>query len=93
MPMNEYLQENPRVIFIDVTFEVPAVDKALVDIRTGFTPAEQNEAMAKLHTVLVDEAAALFVVHDLNPRAYSARVEGFVQAQNWFQDYTTVRMR
>ena len=26
MPMNEYLQENPRVIFIDVTFEVPTVD-------------------------------------------------------------------
>jgi peptide/nickel transport system substrate-binding protein len=46
-----------------------------------------------LHTVLVDEAAALFVVHDLNPRAYSARVEGFVQAQNWFQDYTNIRMR
>jgi hypothetical protein len=64
MPMNEYLQENPRVIFIDVTFEVPAVDKALVDIRTGFK----------------NEAAALFVVHDLNPRAFAARVEGFVQA-------------
>ncbi len=151
LPMNEYVQENLRAIFMDVTFEVvdfgtiigmmragsrapqqagahainiaiptieptvgwviydsalvnprgvnwgyynsPAIDKALADIRLGFTEPEQNAAMAKLHTALVDEAAALFVVHDLNPRAYSARVEGFVQAQNWFQDYTTVRMR
>jgi peptide/nickel transport system substrate-binding protein len=77
MPMNEYLQENPRVIFIDVTFEVPAVDKALVDIRTCFK----------------NEAAALFVVHDLNPRTYSARGEGFVRAQNWFHDDTNIRMR
>ncbi len=49
----------------------------LVDIRTGFK----------------NEAAALFVVHDLNPRAYAARVEGFVQAQNWLQDDTNIRMR
>jgi peptide/nickel transport system substrate-binding protein len=74
-------------------YSSPAVDKALADIRLGFTEPERNAAMAKLHTVLVDEAAALFVVHDLNPRAYSPCIEGFVQAQNWFQDHTTVRMR
>ncbi|MCA3266596.1 MAG: ABC transporter substrate-binding protein [Azospirillum sp.] len=74
-------------------YNSPAVDTALRGIRTAFDTAAQNAAMAKLHEVLVDEAAALFVVHDLNPRAYSARVEGYVQAQNWFQDYTTARMR
>ena len=46
--------------------------------------------MGKLHDILVDEAAALFVVHDLNPRGLSPRVGGFVQARNWFQDYTQV---
>lgn len=74
-------------------YNSPAVDGALRNMRLAFESAAQNAAMAKLHEVLVDEAAALFVVHDLNPRAYSARVEGFVQAQNWFQDYTTARMR
>jgi hypothetical protein len=27
-------------------------------------------------------------VHDLNPRAMSPKVQGFVQAQSWFQDLT-----
>jgi len=34
----------------------------------------------------------IFVVHDLNPRAMSSKVEGFVQAQSWFQDLTPVRI-
>jgi ABC-type transport system substrate-binding protein len=34
--------------------------------------------------------AQLAVVHDLNPRALSARCRGFVQARNWFQDYTQI---
>jgi hypothetical protein len=41
----------------------------------------------------VDEAAALFVVHDLNPRALASRIGGFVQSRNWFQDYTPVTIR
>jgi hypothetical protein len=32
----------------------------------------------------------IFVVHDLNPRAMSPKVKGFVQAQSWFQDLTRV---
>jgi peptide/nickel transport system substrate-binding protein len=32
----------------------------------------------------------IFVVHDLNPRALSPKVEGFVQAQSWFHDLTPV---
>jgi peptide/nickel transport system substrate-binding protein len=32
----------------------------------------------------------IFVVHDLNPRALSPKVQGFVQAQSWFQDLTPV---
>ncbi len=66
----------------------PAVDAAIKAMREAFEPAAQNEAMGKLHALLVDDAAALFVVHDLNPRGLSPRVKGFVQARNWFQDYT-----
>lgn len=36
------------------------------------------------------EAVMIFVVHDLNPRALSPNVHGFVQAQSWFQDLTPV---
>ena len=46
--------------------------------------------MARGHQRIVDEAMFLFVAHDLNARAMSPRVRGFVQARNWFQDFGTV---
>jgi peptide/nickel transport system substrate-binding protein len=42
---------------------------------------------------LVDEALFIDVTHDVNPRAMSAKMKGFVQAQNRFQDLTTIRMQ
>lgn len=70
----------------------PAIDAQIAAMRETFEPAAQNAAMGKLHQLLVDDAAALFVVHDLNPRGLSPRVKGFVQARNWFQDYTPVTL-
>lgn len=70
----------------------PAIDAQIAAMREAFEPAAQNAAMGKLHQLLVDDAAALFVVHDLNPRGLSPRVKGFVQARNWFQDYTPVTL-
>lgn len=66
------------------------IDAALAAARAVSDPAKLDAAMAKIHETLVSQAAALFVVHDLNPRAHSAKVQGFVQAQNWFQDYTPI---
>ena len=37
-----------------------------------------------------DDAAWVWAVHDLNPRALGTNVRGFVQAQSWFQDLTPV---
>ena len=34
----------------------------------------------------------IYVVHDVNPRALSPKVQGFVQAQNWFQDMTPIKV-
>ena len=68
----------------------PAVNAQLALVRNAFDPAEQTRAMARLHEILIDEASLLAVVHDLNPRALSARCRGFVQARNWFQDYTQI---
>ena len=41
---------------------------------------------------MLDDALFLFVAHDLNPRAMSPKVKGFVQAQSWFQDLTPISM-
>jgi len=54
---------------------------------------KQNEILAKLHEVVVDDAPWIFVVHDQNPRALSAKVKGFVQPQSWFVDLTSVTVR
>jgi hypothetical protein len=32
----------------------------------------------------------IWVAHDLNPRALSPKVHGFVQAQSWYQDLTPI---
>jgi hypothetical protein len=38
--------------------------------------------------MIVEDAPWIFVVHDLNPRAMSPKVKGFVQPQSWFVDLT-----
>lgn len=73
-------------------YNSPAVDAQLRVVRNSFDPAEQARQMAQLHNILIDEAALLAVVHDLNPRALSPRCRGFVQARSWFQDYTQISL-
>ena len=40
--------------------------------------------------MVVKDAARLFVVSDLNPRALSPKLSGYVEAQSWFQDITPI---
>ncbi|RVT98735.1 ABC transporter substrate-binding protein [Rhodovarius crocodyli] len=70
----------------------PAMD-AMMD-EAFLTPdvAAQNALIARIHTRIVDEALFLFVAHDLNPRAMSRRVKGFVQARSWSQDLAPISM-
>ncbi len=70
--------------------KIPEMDKLVDEIRNEFDPAKQDAVVAKLHQTSVDNALWLFGVHDLNPRAMSPKVKGFVQAQHWIQDLTTV---
>jgi len=66
---------------------------ALVDkIEKSSDPEEIAANIRKAHEVIVDDAPWLFIVHDRNPRAMTNRVKGFVSAQSWFQDFTTVSM-
>lgn len=68
----------------------PEFDKVLAAARAEFDPEKQDEAMARVNEVLTDDAAALLVVHDSSPRALSPKLKGFVQAKNWYQDFTTI---
>lgn len=68
----------------------PAVDALIDTIRTEFDTEKQLKAIQALHEIYVNDALFLFVAHDVAPRAMSPKVEGFVQAQNWFQDLTPV---
>jgi peptide/nickel transport system substrate-binding protein len=68
----------------------PAMDKLIEDILAEFNTAKRLALLTKLHEMMSEEAALIFVAHDLNPRAMSPKVNGFVQAQSWFQDLTPV---
>jgi peptide/nickel transport system substrate-binding protein len=66
----------------------PRVDGLLDRAFRVFDEAERDRLIGEAHALLVDEAAWLYIVHDLNPRALSPQVKGFVPAQSWFQDFT-----
>ena len=71
----------------------PAFEAAFSALENATTPAAYDAAYAKAHERLVDNPPWLFIVHDLNPRAMSRRVRGFVSAQSWFQDLVTVDLQ
>jgi len=68
------------------------MDALFNQVRTTFDAAEQDKVLQKIHEKYVNEALFLMVTHDVNPRAMSTKVKGFVQAQNWFQDFSKVTM-
>jgi peptide/nickel transport system substrate-binding protein len=70
----------------------PKVDEMINKAHTTFDRAAQTKALGDVHTYIVDQSYWVYIAHDLNPRAMSPKVKGFVQAQSWFQDLTTVEM-
>ncbi|RDJ22239.1 ABC transporter substrate-binding protein [Bosea caraganae] len=70
----------------------PEMDKLFGEVRNTFDPKAQTAILEKIHEKYVDDALFLMVTHDVNPRAMSAKVKGFVQAQNWFQDFSPISM-
>jgi ABC-type transport system substrate-binding protein len=70
----------------------PEMDKLFAQVRTTFDQEGQTKLLQKIHEKYVDDALFLMVTHDVNPRAMSGKVKGFVQAQNWFQDFSPITM-
>ena len=71
----------------------PALDALSEKIRATFDGAAQDKLVGEMHARMVDQAEWIWVVHDLNPRAMSPKVQGFIQARNWVQDLTPVSMK
>jgi ABC-type transport system substrate-binding protein len=70
-----------------------AFDAALATLSEASDTDVIQAAYRKAHERLVDNPPWLFIVHDLNPRAMSKKVEGFVSAQSWFLDMTLVSVK
>ena len=73
-------------------YDNPKINATLDQIRTTFDVTVQDKLLATLHETMVNDALMLWVVHDVNPHMLSPKVKGFVQAQHWFQDLTTLQM-
>jgi len=68
-----------------------AQSEALInDFFNEFDEEKRLALLTQLHEFEGRDAVMIFVVHDLNPRALSPKVQGFLQAQSWFQDLTPV---
>lgn len=68
----------------------PEYDKLAAAVRVAFDPADRDKALAALHERSVDEAAFLYVAHDVGPRAMTPKIKGFVQPKSWFVDFSTM---
>ena len=66
------------------------MDQILNAAMQSFDETEQNRLMQRAHEKVVNEALFVFVVHDTNPKAVGRAVRGYVPAQHWFQDLTTL---
>ena len=78
--MARAIVRRPRVLLLDEPLS--ALD---VKLREGM-----QVELKRLHREL--GITFLMVTHDVNPRAMSPKVKGFVQAQNWFQDFSPITM-
>ena len=68
----------------------PKFDDLVKKARQTFDPKERDAALAALHAASVDDAAFLYVAHDVGPRAMTPKIKGFVQPKSWFVDFSTM---
>jgi ABC-type transport system substrate-binding protein len=71
----------------------PEFEAAMTALSEATDAAVIQAATRKAHERLVDNPPWLYIVHDLNPRAMSTSVQGFVSPQSWFVDLTLVSMK
>jgi peptide/nickel transport system substrate-binding protein len=70
----------------------PRYDELVTKARQTFDPAARDAMLAELHAASVNDAAFLYVAHDVAPRAMSPKIKGFVQPKSWFVDFSPISM-
>jgi peptide/nickel transport system substrate-binding protein len=70
----------------------PEMQALFDEIKMTFDPAEQNKVLQKTHEKFVNDVLFLMVAHDVAPRAMSAKVKGFNQAQAWYQNFSGITL-
>jgi ABC-type transport system substrate-binding protein len=73
-------------------FSNPDYDALIARMTNTFDQAEQDKLLAELHTRVVDDSLVVWICHDVNPRAISAKVKQVVQPQSWYIDLATVEL-
>ena len=71
-------------------YEDPVVEDLVAKISAEFDAEKRNDLLEQLNERMNDQAVMIWVAHDVNPRALSPKLHGFVQAQSWFQDLTRI---
>lgn len=67
-------------------------EAALTLLAEATDPDAIATAFQHAHERMVNDPPWLFIVHDLNPRAMSKQVKGFVPVQSWFVDLTAISL-
>jgi ABC-type transport system substrate-binding protein len=71
-------------------YDDPVSEDLIVRVGAEFDGAKRLALLQQLNERMNDQAVMIWVAHDVNPRALSPKVKGFVQAQSWFQDLTPI---
>ena len=67
-------------------------DALIETARTTFDDDARDDALAALHSRIVEEAPFVWVAHDSGPRAMAPNVTGVVQPRSWFIDIAPMGM-
>lgn len=68
----------------------PLYDELVQKARQTFEPEARDAALAELHAASVNDAAFLYVAHDVSPRAMSPNVQNVIQPKSWFIDFSPI---
>lgn len=70
----------------------PEYDALIAKARTAFDTSEQDKLLGEIHSKAVNDAAFVWIAHDVNPRGLAKRVKPFVPANSWYVDLTAVEL-
>ncbi len=90
--LTTFLSKQPSGAQNVIGYGNPKVDDLYFKAAQTFDEAQQNSILAEMQGLAARDAAFIAWMHDLNLRAMSPKVKGFVQPQSWFVDLTQVWM-